>query len=409
MIRGRVIAKLHGAVLVRAADGDYRIPFDGQLEPGDLVEGEPGALRRVRAYLHGDYPTPDTEIARLERRTRNLVDRARGMAALRGFFAARGFVEVETPLRVRAPALEVHLEALPVDPGHWLITSPEYQMKRLLAGGLERIVQVCKCFRANERGHQHATEFTMVEWYRAWAGLDEILADTEALVAEVARAVRGDPVVIAGGRKIAVDGRWLRMTVAEAMAEWAGVAVRGDEPVEALADAVDAAGIDRGDAGPSRRGTRDEGVGSGGSEVGDGWDDVFFAAFVARVEPALAALDRPIFLTDWPVRLAALARRRDDNPAVVERFEAYIGGIELANAFGELTDPLEQRARFLDDLAVRAARKLPQYPLDERLLAALTEGLPPCAGIALGVDRLMMLALGVGDIRDVLAFADDEL
>jgi lysyl-tRNA synthetase class 2 len=388
-VRGRVIAKTGGVALVRTADGDFRIPFSGELEPGDLVEGEPGALRRVRAFLSGDYPTPDTEIARLERRTRNLIDRARAMTALRGFFAARGFIDVETPLRVRAPALEVHLAAIPAGDDRWLITSPEYQMKRLLAGGLERIVQVCKCFRADEHGHQHATEFTMIEWYRAWSTLDEILADTEALVAEVARAVRGDAVVIAGGRRISVEGPWLRMTVAEAMQEWAGVTVRGDEPVEELADRVDDAGIDRGNA--------------------TAWDDVFFAAFVARVEPALTALDRPIFLTDWPVRLAALARRKDDNPAVVERFEAYIGGVELANAFGELTDPLEQRARFLDDLALRAQRGLPQHPIDERLLAALTEGLPPCAGIALGVDRLMMLVLGAAHIRDVMSFAEDEL
>jgi len=389
LVRGRVIAKAAGNVLVRTADGDREIPFRGEIEPGDLVEGEPGALRRVRAYLYGDYPTPDTELARLERRRGHLVDRARAMQALRGFFAARGFVEVETPLRVRAPALEVHLTAVPAGEGWWLITSPEYQMKRLLAGGLERIYQVCRCFRAEEEGHQHAVEFTMLEWYRAWAGLDEVLADTEQLVAHVAREVRGEAVVIAGGRRIAVDGSWERITVAEAMQRWAGVEVRGDEPAEELAARVDAAGIDRGTA--------------------TAWDDVFFSAFVARVEPALAALDRPVFLIDWPVKLAALARRKPGNPAVVERFEAYLGGVELANAFGELTDPVEQRARFVDDLAVRAARGLPEYPVDERLLAALTEGLPPSAGIALGVDRLLMLVLGASHIRDVLSFASDEL
>jgi lysyl-tRNA synthetase class 2 len=230
----------------------------------------------------------------------------------------------------------------------------------------------------------------MVEWYRAWADLDGIRADTEALVCEVARAVRGEPaVLVAGGRTIAVDAPWLRLTVADAMERWAGIRMRGDESVEMLADLVDAAGIDRGAA--------------------TAWDDIFFSAFVARVEPELAALDRPVFLDDWPVRLAALARRKPGNPAVVDRFEAYIGGVELANAFGELVDPLEQRARFEDDLATRDARRLPRYPMDERLLAALAEGLPPCAGIALGVDRLMMLVLGAPDIRQVLTFADDEL
>jgi len=160
------------------------------------------------------------------------------------------------------------------------------------------------------------------------------------------------------------------------------------EPADDLAAAVRAAGIDLGTA--------------------RAWDDVFYCAFVTRVEPRLAALDEPLFLVDWPVRLGALARRTADDPRVVERFEAYVGGIELCNAFGELTDPLEQRARFEDDLASRRDRGLATYPIDERLLAALTEGLPPSAGVALGVDRLVMMVVGADHIRDVLAFTADE-
>ncbi len=390
VIHGRITARSATVARVRTAEGDLEIEVGAAapLRPGDLVEGPcDGPLRVVRAYGDGDYPGPATEVVRLQ--GRRLRDRARALGALRGFFAARDFLEVDTPLRVRAPALEVHLSAVAAGPGAWLITSPEYQMKRLLAGGLERIYQVCKCFRADELGRHHADEFTMVEWYRAWASIEDILVDTEALVADVARAVRGEAVVEVDGRRIDVGAPWARLTVAEAMATHAGVVVRGDEPVDELAAAVAAAGIDRGTA--------------------VHWDDVFFAAFVERVEPALAAMDRPVFLTDWPVRLGALARRRADNPAVVERFEAYVGGIELANAFGELTDPVEQRARFGDDLSSRAARGLPQLPVDERLLAALAEGLPPCAGIALGVDRLVMLATGAAHIRDVLSFAPDEL
>ncbi|HEY6180194.1 MAG TPA: amino acid--tRNA ligase-related protein, partial [Kofleriaceae bacterium] len=134
-----------------------------------------------------------------------------------------------------------------------------------------------------------------------------------------------------------------------------------------------------------------------------------FAAFLARVEPALAALDRPVIVEDWPAPLAALARRKPGDPRTALRFEAYIGGIELANAFGELTDPVEQRARFEHDQATRRARGKPVYPIDERLLAALAEGLPPSAGIALGVDRLIMLATGAATIDEVLAFAAGEL
>jgi lysyl-tRNA synthetase class 2 len=177
--------------------------------------------------------------------------------------------------------------------------------------------------------------------------------------------------------------------VAELMEEWAGVSVRGDEEAAELAERVRAAGIDVG----------------GAVE----WDDVFFAAFVERVEPRLAELDRPLVAVDWPVALGALARRAPERPHVVERFEVYAGGLELCNAFGELTDPAEQRRRFEEDQRRRARAGKPVYPIDERLLAALAEGLPPSAGNALGVDRLVMLLTGRGEIRDVVWFAADEL
>ncbi|HUQ05749.1 MAG TPA: EF-P lysine aminoacylase EpmA [Kofleriaceae bacterium] len=397
-VRGRVIARDGDDALVRTERGDVRVRHAGAVGPGDLVELDgPGTpLRRVRAYPRTEYPPRGSEVARLGMARRgNLAARGRMMAALRELFASRDFIEVETPLWVPSPGLEVHLVAVEAGGAGngWLITSPEYQMKRLLAGGMERIYQTCRCFRAGEDGPHHQREFTMLEWYRAWDSLDAIAADTEALVEHVARAVNGKPEVKVAGRDgartIRVDEPWLRITVADAMREYAGVVVRGDETVAELAEAVRAAGV-------NPRGARH-------------WDDVFFTAFVERVEPALAAIDRPLLLCDWPVPLGALARRKPQNPLVVERFEAYIGGIELANAFGELTDPMEQRSRFEDDLALRRDRGLAQYPLDEKLLAALVEGLPPCAGIALGVDRLAMLVLGAAGIGDVNAFATAEL
>jgi lysyl-tRNA synthetase class 2 len=390
-VRGRVIARTGDTLLVRTRGGDVRVRVAFDCEPGDLIEHLPGDQPRVvRSYLRGDYPTPETETARMTpARLRLLEKRARCLAAMRRFFAERDFLEIEAPLLVPTPGLEIHIDAVPAGMNQWLITSPELQMKRLLAAGLERIYTVCKCFRGGERGPQHSVEFTMVEWYRAWSGIEAIAEDTEQLVARVADEVAGTMQLELPGGVVDVKPPWIRMTVAEAMARFAEVEVAGDEEAGALVERVRGAGIELGSA--------------------EAWDDVFYTAFVARVEPALAALDRPVLLTEWPVELSALARRTPDNPRVVERFEAYVGGVELANAFGELTDPLEQRARFVDDQLTREERGRPVYPIDEKLIAALEEGLPPSGGIALGFDRLCMLIGGATDIRDVLAFGQDEL
>jgi lysyl-tRNA synthetase class 2 len=380
----RVLAIDADIAIVRGEHGDARVPAQPGWRPGDLVDGD----RCTRRYAGPPYPGPGTEVARLPRaRMRYLHQRAAALAAVRAFFAERGFTEVETPLLVPSPGLEIHLDAVPAGDGY-LITSPEYQMKRLLAAGFERIYQVCKCFRANERGIHHASEFTMIEWYRAPGTLAEIARDTEELVAHVVRAIAGDPRARAGDRIVDVAPPWPWLAVRDAMREHAGVDVAGDEPAAALVEKVRAAGI----------------------EVADdtAWDDAFFAAFLARVDPALAAMARPVFLHAWPAPLAALARRLPDDPLTASRFEAYVGGIELANAFGELVDPDEQRARFLDDQRIRRERGRAVYPIDEKLLAALAEGLPESAGIALGFDRLVMLATGAPAIDDVLTFASAE-
>jgi len=386
-MRGRVLAIDGDDVIVRCELSDERIPRRvlDRANPGDLVSVEreiDGTLASpIRIYDGPPYPGPGTEVARLPRaRMSALWHRAKALAAVRAYFAGEGFLEVETPLLVPSPGLEIHLDAVRAGDGY-LITSPEYQMKRLLAGGFERIYQVCKCFRGNEHGPHHSGEFTMIEWYRAYASLDRIIADTERLVAAVFAAL--------GSTLIDVTPPWPQKTVRDAMREWAGVEVIGDEPASDLIAKVRAAGI----------------------EVDDhaAWDDAFFAAFLARVEPKIASLTRPLILRDWPAPLAALARRRDDDPLTALRFEAYLGGIELANAFDELVDPVEQRARFEDDLRIRRARGRAEYPVDDKLIAALAEGLPPSAGIALGFDRLVMVATGARSIDQVLTFTADEL
>ncbi|HSN28813.1 MAG TPA: EF-P lysine aminoacylase EpmA [Kofleriaceae bacterium] len=384
--RGRVLALDGDTAVVRAELFDVRVTnAPHSWRPGDHVELESQQVLRA----HGDTPTPGAEVLRMPRRRLDLL-RARGkaLAKVREVFAQRAFLEVETPLLVPAPGLEIHLEAVPAG-GGYLITSPEYQMTRLLAAGFERIYQVCKCFRANERGAHHSSEFTMIEWYRAYDALDAIIDDTEQLVAEVCHALTGKPEARVGGRTIDVTPPWQRIAVRDAMVEHAGIDVDGTESAAELIDKLRAWGIE---CAPDAA-----------------WDDAFFAAYLARVEPAIAALPHAVILHDWPVPLAALARTKPDDPKTALRFEAYVGGIELANAFDELTDAGEQRTRFLGDQEARRARGKPVYPLDEKLLAALAEGLPPSAGIALGFDRLVMLATGAEKIDDVLTFSADEL
>ncbi len=304
-----------------------------------------------------------------------LEARARIRRAVRGWFDGQGFVEVETPARVLSPGQEVHLQALPAGDGRWLITSPEYHLKKLIAAGLPRIYELGRCWRADESGPHHATEFTMLEWYRAGAPLAQLADDCEALV-RLAFA--------AAGREAAADvgAPFTRTTVRELFADFAGIELAGDEDPATLRAKAEAAGV---------------GVGSARH-----WDDIFYQVFLDRIEPALAA-EGPTFVFDWPAPLGALARPHPTDPRLVERFELYAGGLELANAFGELTDPVEQRRRFQEEARLRADRGLPIYPVDEALLEALPR-MPPTSGIALGFDRLVMLALGADRIGDVLAF-----
>lgn len=293
---------------------------------------------------------------------RTLRFRAAALHAVRRFFDGRGYLHVETPLRVATPALEDHIDAIPAA-GAWLRTSPEFHLKRLLAEGLPRVYEIGSCFRAGEEGRRHLPEFTMVEWYAAGLDYRDMIAETEALVAAI---LADEAVRAAWERPLApgVDLRapWMRLTVGEAYRRHAGW-----DPVAAF------------DA------------------------DRFDLDLVGKVEPALPA-DRALVLMDYPPAAAALSRCRPGPPPVAERWEWYAGGLELANAFSELTDPAEQRRRFEACAEGRRRRGQEVYPLDEPFLAALERGLPASAGVALGFDRLLMLLTGTRDIGDVRAF-----
>jgi elongation factor P--(R)-beta-lysine ligase len=301
--------------------------------------------------------------------------------AVRGFFHDRGYSEVETPYAVAAPGEEVHLRAFATTREHpdgrreplWLNTSPEFAMKRLLVAQAGPIFQFARVWRNGEASALHAPEFTMLEWYRPGAGMDDLIDETTALL----RAVL-PPVVHCRG--ITTDlSRFERLTVAEAFSRYVGA--------DLLAIGEDAAGLAAA-AGVSWR-------------DGETWEDLFFRLLLDRIEPRIGR-EHPTFLTHWPAAQAALARRDPADPRVAERFELFICGIELANAFVELTDPAEQRARFQADRLRRHAVSGPDWDLDEDFLAALEHGMPPSAGIALGFDRLAMIASGANRIGQVL-------
>ncbi|MFO1055710.1 MAG: EF-P lysine aminoacylase EpmA [Dongiaceae bacterium] len=329
----------------------------------------------------------------LARRRPNLLARNRMMAALRARFETLGFTEVETPALQVSPGLEPHLQAFAtrlVGPNGaartlYLHTSPEFACKKLLAGGEGRIFTFARVWRNAERSARHHPEFTMLEWYRAPGDYREIVEDCRILLRGVAEALG---IAAYRQRGLACDpfAPWEEITVVEACRRHGGV-----DLLPSLAD-PDRPDRDRLAADAAAAGLR--------VAADDGWSDIFTKLMVGRVEPRLGQAV-PTVLLDYPAPEAALARRKPEDPRLAERFELYVAGLELANAFGELTDPVEQRARFLADQELKERLQGERYPIDEELLDALPR-IGPAAGIALGVDRLAMLATGASRIEDVL-------
>lgn len=386
--KGRVLAREDDVLLVRSDLSTVSHSPAGQAKAGDLVVIRPDTEPEVVHQNVGAFPAGSESSRLSDSRIAGLHARGTVLREIRHYFAEHDFLEIQPPTLVLSPGLEVNIRA--IEAGHqYLITSPEFSMKRLLAGGLTRIYATCPCFRAEEVGAHHQVEFTMLEWYRGWAGLDEILWDTEQLVSRCVRAVRGKNSALVDGREIDLALPWRRITVADAFSQWAGFELAGDESAAELRAKMIASGIEVGQ-------TRE-------------WDDLFYLAFVERIDPALRQLNHAIVVVDWPAALAALARISEKDSRWAMRFEVYIGGVELANAFDELTCAQEQRKRFEEEQEARKQRGYPEYPLDEKFLGALEEGMPPSAGIALGVDRLTMLAVDGDDLRCVSAFVGDEL
>ncbi len=322
-------------------------------------------------------------------------------AAIREFFLAKGFLETETPCLVKLPGMEPYLDVFKtkfradftadqkIDEEMYLITSPEYAMKKLLVGGLEKIFQITRSFRNKETfSESHNPEFTILEWYRAYASYLEIMQDTEELVKFLWNRFaptdhRGKPDVLDWkGQTVDLLADWKRLRVIDAFQEYANI----DEETF-------------GDLEKFRLRLRERGYQIG---IDAGFDDCFFTVFLNEIEPKLG-FGVPVILYDYPVSMAALSKRCDD-PRFAERFEVYVAGLELCNAFTELNDPVEQEKRLRLEYEVRQKLGKELYQVDESFIEALKFGMPPSGGIALGVDRLTMLMAGESDIRNILYF-----
>ena len=320
----------------------------------------------------------------------NLRKRMVLIKSIRSFFDNYDFWEVETPCLQVSPGLEPHLHAfetklISVDQQNsrdiYLHTSPEFAMKKLLVAGSSKIYQICHVFRNAEGSSRHSPEFTMIEWYRAGAGYKDIMDDVVGLLRSCAsdlglkeyryKTMFADPF-----------NDWEVITVVKAFQKYA------DINLETLLD----------DEKAFRTLLNDRGY---HTSLDDSWNDLFFRVFLEKIEPNLGQ-GQPTIIYDYPVSMAALSREKEDDKRFAERFEVYVCGMELANAFGELTNAKEQRLRFEADMDLKEKLYGKSYPIDDDFMSALEYGMPESSGIALGIDRLAMLACGVEKIEDVL-------
>ncbi len=301
----------------------------------------------------------------LSRRQKALQQRARLIQAIRKFFIDQGYLEVETPYRIPTPAPESHIDAVPSH--KWFLhTSPELCMKRMLAAGYQKIFQICRCWREGERGSQHVPEFTLLEWYRSGCDYRGLMEECEALIQALAKTLGQEQKIFFRNQEIDLTAPWERISVKEAFLHYSK---------NFVAEALERSLFDK--------------------------------IMIEDIESRLG-VKKPTFIYDYPAERAALARLKQEDQTIAERFELYIGGLEIANAFSELIDPEEQRKRFELENSIRHSLGKPAYPIPEKFLAEMGD-MTPSAGIALGVDRLVMFFLDAKTIDEVVAFSPEEL
>ncbi len=313
------------------------------------------------------------------------VLRSHALRAMRNFLDARGFLEVETPvlqpLYGGAAARPFTTHHNTYDQTLYLRISDELYLKRLVVGGLDRVYEIGHNFRNEGVSRKHNPEFTMMECYQAYADYRDMMELTEAMVQEIAREVCGGTEIEYRGEKIDLSGSWPRITLRDTLREAIGVDVLEAGDLAALSQAVRAAGLEPGDA-PT-------------------WGRLVDDLFSAHVEPKLI---QPTFVIDYPLEVSPLAKRSPDDPRLVERFEPFLAGMEIGNAFSELNDPDDQRERLEAQARARAAGDEEAHPLDEDYLRALEYGLPPTGGLGIGVDRLVMVLADAPSLREVILF-----
>jgi len=302
---------------------------------------------------------------KLARKAPKLAARAQIIQKIREFFSNRGYLEVDTPVLIPAPAPESYINAVAAG-DLYLQTSPELCMKRLLAAGFPKLFQICHCWRTGERGSRHLPEFTMLEWYRRDSDYSDLMAETTELLSYIAVSLSANGVVSYNNLKVDLSGSPETISVRDAFDKYTGTTME-----KALVD------------------------------------DEFDLLMTDLIEPRLGN-ERPTIIFDYPSEKAALSRLKADDSSVAERFELYLAGMEIANAFSELTDPDTQRERFMKEIAYRKKINAGIYPMPEPFLGELAE-MPPAAGIALGIDRLVMFFTGSETIDEVVAFTPEEL
>jgi len=423
-VAGRVIGILDDGFVLQDESARINIAHNEKMNVGDIVEVLLSGEKKVNEELLATILFVAKEVKVLapcvdeffvgpssENYRKMMVDlsvkekflfRQKLLKGLREFFWKQGFVEVETPELVRLPGMEPYLDVFetvfhpiahdglaPKKEEMFLITSPEYAMKKLLVGGYENIFQVTKSFRNKEHlSSMHNPEFTILEWYRAYSDYTKIMEDTENLVYELALQTNEKGVIRYKDYVVDVKPPWTRMTVLEAFERFAGIDKKTFENEAEFKKVAQQKGY----------AVTDE----------TSFDDAFFLIFMNEIEPKLG-VKKPVLLYEYPVSMAALSKKCDHDSGYSERFETYIAGVELSNGFTELNDPVEQQTRLEHEHEERLKMGKQDYPVDQSFIRALQLGMPPSGGIALGVDRLMMLLTNTPDIRQMILFPHQEL